>query len=161
MREVPATTYRTCICNHLPVFPAHGECWLPWRSRHYRNVVIVRPHGRWFRGYGNNRHENDAFKWLAFTAIALAVLDVMNESQQPAHERAQIYATTAAVGDAVHWHENGASGSVKTLHDGYVDNGRYCREFQQTIAVGGRSEDAYGAACQQCDDSWEIIETSS
>src|SRR6266487_5153566 len=22
------STYRTFICNHLPVFPAHGECWI-------------------------------------------------------------------------------------------------------------------------------------
>lgn len=35
--------------------------------------------------------------------------------------------------------------------------GGYCREFQQTIIVGGRSEQAYGKACQQPDGSWKIV----
>jgi 17 kDa outer membrane surface antigen len=144
-----------------PDHRGHAPVFVPGRSRHYKNIVIVRPHGQWYRGYGHYRHDDDAFKWLAFTAITLVVLDVLNESQQRAHERAQISATTAPVGDAVRWHENGASGSVTTLRDGYASSGRYCREFQQSITVGGRSEDAYGTACQQREGSWQIIDTSS
>lgn len=33
----------------------------------------------------------------------------------------------------------------------------YCREYQQTIIVGGRSEQAFGRACQQPDGSWKIV----
>jgi surface antigen len=31
-----------------------------------------------------------------------------------------------------------------------------CREFQQTVNIGGRSEQAYGTACRQADGSWKI-----
>ena len=34
---------------------------------------------------------------------------------------------------------------------------RYCREFQQTITVGGKTERAYGRACRQPDGSWKIV----
>lgn len=33
----------------------------------------------------------------------------------------------------------------------------YCREFQQTITVGGKTERAYGRACRQPDGSWKIV----
>lgn len=33
----------------------------------------------------------------------------------------------------------------------------YCREFQQTITVGGKTERAYGRACRQPDGSWKIM----
>ena len=32
-----------------------------------------------------------------------------------------------------------------------------CREFQQTITVGGRTETAYGTACRQPDGDWKIV----
>jgi triosephosphate isomerase len=35
--------------------------------------------------------------------------------------------------------------------------GRYCREFQQTVTIGGRTEQAYGTACMQPDGAWEVI----
>ena len=36
-------------------------------------------------------------------------------------------------------------------------NGRYCREFQQTITVGGTQQQGYGTACRQPDGDWEIV----
>ncbi len=33
----------------------------------------------------------------------------------------------------------------------------YCREFQQTITVGGRTEQAFGRACRQSDGTWKIV----
>lgn len=32
----------------------------------------------------------------------------------------------------------------------------YCREFIQTITVGGRTQDSYGKACRQPDGAWEL-----
>src|SRR5262249_36975139 len=32
-----------------------------------------------------------------------------------------------------------------------------CREFQQTIIVGGQRENAYGTACRQADGSWRVV----
>lgn len=34
----------------------------------------------------------------------------------------------------------------------------YCREFQQTITVGGKTERAFGRACRQPDGSWKIAQ---
>ena len=34
--------------------------------------------------------------------------------------------------------------------------GAYCREFQQTIQIGGEDRQAHGTACQQPDGSWRI-----
>ena len=44
-----------------------------------------------------------------------------------------------------------------TVMNTFNRNGRYCREFQQTITVGGQSPQGYGPACRQPDGSWEII----
>ncbi len=69
-------------------------------------------------------------------------------------------AHSAPVGDTISWNnpESGNRGSVTPVRDGYSSSGRYCREYQQTIYVGGQAESAYGTACQKPDGSWEIKE---
>lgn len=52
--------------------------------------------------------------------------------------------------------DSGNSGTYTPVKTYQTDNGQYCREFQQTITVGGRTEDAYGTACRQPDGSWKI-----
>lgn len=52
---------------------------------------------------------------------------------------------------------SGHSGSV-TPQDTYrTTSGQYCREFTQTVEIGGRTEEAYGTACRQEDGSWKIV----
>lgn len=34
-------------------------------------------------------------------------------------------------------------------------NGQYCREYTETVEIGGRRESGYGTACLQPDGSWE------
>lgn len=36
-------------------------------------------------------------------------------------------------------------------------SGRYCREYQQTITINGKTEQGYGTACRQPDGSWQIV----
>ena len=48
-------------------------------------------------------------------------------------------------------------GTIVPVRDGYDGSGSYCREFQQTIVVGGRTEQAFGTACRQPDGSWKIV----
>jgi len=38
-----------------------------------------------------------------------------------------------------------------------ADTGSYCREYQQLITIGGRTEEAFGRACQQPDGTWKIV----
>ena len=35
-------------------------------------------------------------------------------------------------------------------------NGQPCREFTQTVSIGGQMQEAYGTACRQADGSWRI-----
>jgi hypothetical protein len=138
--------------RHVVVVPAP-------RIRHYRDVVVVRPYGHLYSGYGRYQTDDSAYKWLSFTAITLKALDVLNEAQERAHEEAQIRATAAPIGERIIWNDGGATGSVTAVREGTSTQGRYCREFQQAVTVGGRTEQAYGTACQQPDGSWEIVST--
>jgi surface antigen len=60
-------------------------------------------------------------------------------------------------GSASSWKnpDTGASGTItptKTTNHG----GTYCREFTQSINVGGKVEKGYGTACRQQDGSWQV-----
>jgi len=57
--------------------------------------------------------------------------------------------------------DSGHSGAV-TPKPAYTNTaGRYCREFQQTIVVGGQEQSAYGTACRQPDGSWQIANAAN
>lgn len=64
---------------------------------------------------------------------------------------------TGRSGQAVQWRnpDSGHYGSV-TPQSAYQSGNVTCREYTQTINVGGRSEQAYGTACRQPDGSWQI-----
>lgn len=130
----------------------------PARRRVYRDVVVVRPYGHWYNGYGHYRRDNDAALFLGLTAISLVALGALSEAQQRAHEDAQIRATMAPVGQPVFWSDGSAGGAVTTMREGRTPQGAYCREFQQQVTIGGRTEDAYGTACQQPDGSWQVVQ---
>jgi surface antigen len=39
----------------------------------------------------------------------------------------------------------------------YSSAGTYCREYSQSIYVGGRKEQSYGTACRQPDGTWQVV----
>jgi surface antigen len=65
---------------------------------------------------------------------------------------------TGPSGQPVAWHnpDSGASGTV-VPRPAYQSSGTYCREFTQTITVGGQTQEGYGTACRQPDGSWKIV----
>jgi len=74
--------------------------------------------------------------------------------------RAQQRAYSAPVGETISWNnpQSGHAGTITPTREGMGSNtGNYCREFQQTVTIGGQSEQAYGRACQQPDGSWKIV----
>lgn len=75
-------------------------------------------------------------------------------------ERAYSRAQTAPIGEQITWSnpETGHRGYVTPTREGRAASGEYCREFQQSIVVGGRTEQGYGIACQQPDGSWRIAQ---
>lgn len=50
----------------------------------------------------------------------------------------------------------GNSGTVTPVSTTVASSGQPCREFSQTIIVGGKEEQAYGTACRMADGSWDI-----
>jgi surface antigen len=75
-------------------------------------------------------------------------------------ERAFNRASKAPVGQTIVWNnpDSGNRGTVTTVRDGTnTGTGAYCREYQTTVMVGGRSEQAYGTSCRQPDGSWQIV----
>ena len=80
--------------------------------------------------------------------------------QQYAH-RAQTQAQTAPIGQSIVWSnpESGHSGTITPVREGRVaSTGDYCREYEQTVTVGGQSQKAYGTACRQPDGSWKVVQ---
>ena len=53
--------------------------------------------------------------------------------------------------------DNGHSGTVTPRRSYESRGGRYCREYQTTVTIDGRTESAYGTACRQRDGSWQIM----
>jgi surface antigen len=65
---------------------------------------------------------------------------------------------TGRTGVASQWQnpDTGNSGTVMPLHT-TEENGAVCREYQQTINVGGQTQEGYGTACRQPDGTWRIV----
>ena len=52
--------------------------------------------------------------------------------------------------------DSGNSGEIVPQPAQQQADGTFCREFQQTIIVGGKMESAYGKACRMPDGHWKL-----
>ncbi|MCY4151021.1 MAG: glycine zipper 2TM domain-containing protein [Aestuariivita sp.] len=50
-----------------------------------------------------------------------------------------------------------AYGSSRITNRGRTGDGRECREFLNTVVIGGRKEQAYGVACRTASGDWKIV----
>jgi surface antigen len=84
----------------------------------------------------------------------------LDNADRAAIDQANARAYSAPVGERIAWNnpQSGNSGYVVPMREGTSANGAYCREFQNTIIVGGRQEQAYGTACRQPDGSWKVVQ---
>ena len=84
----------------------------------------------------------------------------MDEQDRMQANQAVTQAHQAPLGETIVWNnpDSGNSGTVTPVRDGSTSSGLYCREFQQTITVGGETQTAYGTACRQPDGTWRIVE---
>ena len=83
-------------------------------------------------------------------------------SRRQAGSATQEALNTASVGESITWenpaNEGGpAHGSATVTRQGTDGAGRTCREFQQTVSVGGRQEQSYGTACRDDNGDWKIV----
>ncbi len=76
-----------------------------------------------------------------------------NETSQRALE-------TGAPGEALPWRnpESGHSGTVTPKKYYQTASGQYCREYTQTIKIGGKMQEGVGTACRNEDGTWTIQE---
>jgi len=67
---------------------------------------------------------------------------------------------TAQPGQTMPWTnpQSGNSGTVTPGNYYQTPSGQYCREYQQTIVVGGQKQQGYGKACRQPDGTWQIAQ---
>lgn len=82
----------------------------------------------------------------------------LDKADQAYAGRAFNQATTAPVGQEINWSnpESGNSGSYVVNRTGRTADNRSCREFTQTIMIGGKAQQGVGVACQNPDGSWAI-----
>ena len=94
---------------------------------------------------------------FAGNQIAKALTCEDKQQMTQANNQAQ----TAPVGQPIAWNnpDSGNSGTVTAVRDGTASNGQYCREFQQTVTVNGKTEQGTGVACRKSDGSWEVIDS--
>lgn len=96
---------------------------------------------------------------LAGAMIGSEVGKTLDAADRAQLDRAEKQATSAPIGQEITWNnpQSGNSGSITPVRDGKDSDGRYCREFQQNIVIGGKTEKGYGHACRKPDGSWEIV----
>ena len=83
----------------------------------------------------------------------------MDCNDQRYHQRtAQSALETQRIGTTSRWHnpDSGHSGTITPTHTWQRHDGRYCREYEQTVRIDGRLERATGTACRQDDGTWRI-----
>jgi surface antigen len=78
--------------------------------------------------------------------------------KQMATQAAQQAFEHSQTGQPTVWNnpDTGNSGTVTPTRTYQLANGTYCRQYQQTITVGGEQQQAYGTACRQPDGTWKI-----
>ena len=65
---------------------------------------------------------------------------------------------TQRIGTTTSWTnpDSGHSGTVTPTLTWRAQDGRYCREYEQTVYIDGRAERATGIACREADGTWRM-----
>lgn len=110
-------------------------------------------------GKGSGQMAAIAVGTLAGAMIGQNIGQSLDRADRAAIDRAEHRATTADLGETITWNnpESGNRGTVTPVRDGRDSKDRYCREFRQTIEIGGKLEEGYGTACRRPDGSWQIM----
>ena len=96
---------------------------------------------------------------LAGAWVGNKVAAGMTAQDRGYYESAATRAAAAPVGQQIVWNnpQSGNQGTITPTQEGRDSSGNACREYQQTVTIGGKTERAYGRACKQADGSWKII----
>ncbi|WP_020677620.1 RT0821/Lpp0805 family surface protein [Geopsychrobacter electrodiphilus] len=111
-------------------------------------------------GSGTGRLVAVAIGTLAGALIGQDVGRTLDAADRMAMEQNAQYALEhAPTNAATPWRnpDSGNSGNIIPIETYKAKTGEYCREYQQTVRIGGEVQKAYGTACRQPDGSWKII----
>ena len=111
-------------------------------------------------GHGSGQLAATAAGTLLGALVGSNIGRTMDEVDRLKAHQAYERAAQAPIGETITWDNPNTqhSGSVTAVREGTSTSGRYCREFQQTVNIGGRSQQAYGTACRQPDGSWQMVQ---
>jgi len=79
--------------------------------------------------------------------------------REKAHVAAAQALEAVPSGHSVAWQnpDSGNTGTVTPVKTYQTATGQYCREYTQTITIGGEKHKSYGTACRESDGSWRIV----
>ena len=82
------------------------------------------------------------------------VYDRLNREEQRIHTKTLSNTIqTSKIGKGNKWYNPQTGNSGKVI---VTEQKGYCREYQETIVIGGREHQAYEKACRQPDGTWKI-----
>ena len=63
-------------------------------------------------------------------------------------------------GTTTNWRnpDSGNSGTTMPIRTYQAQTGEYCREYEQTVTIGDKTQAAYGTACRQPDGKWKVVQ---
>lgn len=110
-------------------------------------------------GRGNGRVVGGVIGGLLGAGIGHSIGASLDRADMQYYQQAQYSALeTGQPGQSLPWSnpQTGHSGTF-VAQAPYQNNGTYCREYTQTINVGGQIQKGYGTACRQPDGNWQIV----
>ncbi|MFO7578244.1 MAG: RT0821/Lpp0805 family surface protein [Pelovirga sp.] len=111
-------------------------------------------------GSGTGRLVAVAVGTLAGAMLGQDVGRSLDRADQLAMERNAQYALeNVPTRTSTAWRnpDTGNRGTITPVETYQTSRGEYCREYVQTVWIGGEEHQAYGTACRQPDGSWKII----
>lgn len=112
------------------------------------------------RGGGGSRGTAIALGAIAGGLVGSSIGRELDAADRKAMSRAQYDAFEyTPSGQGAQWYnpDSGHYGEVVPQPAYERGPGQYCREYTQTVNIGGDQQQAYGTACRQPDGQWEIV----
>lgn len=109
-------------------------------------------------GKGTGQGVGIALGTLAGAVVGNSIGSSLDRADMNYYGSANQQAMQAPVGQTVQWNnpQTGNYGSFTPNNYYQSPNGQMCREFTQTITVGGQVQQGVGRACQNPDGSWQM-----
>ena len=110
-------------------------------------------------GQGSGRVAAGAVGALLGALVGSEVGRSLDKADLAYANQANTRAQAAPLNQPIQWSnpQSGNYGTVTPVREGTTASGGYCREFQQTVTIGGKTESAYGTACRQPDGTWKVV----